>query len=77
MIPNLTIKPISENVICVILSTGAIVEISDSGGLGGDIHISESAEKLQIGRFKRIQIVAKGADNTNTFHVEMKTGVGC
>ncbi len=77
MIPNVTIKPISENVCRVILSTGIVIEVSDGGeALGGTIHISENEENLRLGRFKRIQAIPKTADNSGTFRVEMKSGVG-
>jgi hypothetical protein len=77
MIPCITIKPISGNVIRVILSTGIVIEVSDSGeSLGGDIHISENEERLRLGRFKRIQVIPKGADSSDTFRVEMKQGIG-
>ena len=75
MIPNLIIKPISENVIIVILSSGITIQMSDSGGIGGNILIAEKEEDLRFARFKQIGLITKEANAAGVFRVEMKTGV--
>jgi len=74
MIPHLSVEPISENVVRVMLSCGACIEISDSGEIGAEIHISETPEKLRLARFKRVKVISKLADVAQTFRVEMMMG---
>jgi hypothetical protein len=78
MIPHLTVEPISENKIRVVLSTGVAIEISDGAMIGGEIFVSETVDGLRLGKFKRIIIVPKGSNfgGSGAFAVEMKSGCG-
>ena len=78
MIPHLTVEPISENKIRVVLSTGIAIEISDGAMIGGEIFVSETKDGLRLGKFKRIIVVPKGSnfDGSGVFTVEMRAGCG-
>lgn len=75
MIPTLTIEPISENRVRILLSTGICIEVSDSGGIGGEIYISENKEKMQFARFKRVKLIPKETGVSEVFKIEVSEGI--
>jgi hypothetical protein len=76
MAPKLTVEPTSENKIIITLSSGIVIEVSDTFPLGGEIFIAETRGHSKRGILKRISIASAGTDASKTFRVEMQSGLG-
>jgi hypothetical protein len=73
MAPSIIIRPITENTVVVVLSSGIAIQISDTFPFGGEIQISESEEKLRLAKGHRILAVLPGdLNDTEEFRIEME-----
>lgn len=76
MAPSIIVKPISENTVILVLSSGIAVQVSDVFPLGGEIQVAESEQKLRVAKFHRITASHPGTNwnPTDKFKVVITTG---